>query len=526
MKKVVSLLLVIFMFFSMSVSQITAQNIFADVSISDWFCNAVYKVCELKIMNGTSKDTFSPYEAVSRAMAVQVLYNLSGEEYEYSPYFTDVKENAWYAEAICWAKDKGIANGISETKFDPSALMTREQLACFIDRYITVYSIETSNTDMPEYADMNNVSEWAFDSVAHMYGYGIMTPRVFDFFYPEVTVSRAEFATFALNIMGEENIVEDTSTHVQLVYAKVASAVLTIGDTVDVEGNVYPEDSTDKLIKYTSSNPKAATVDERGNVTALSEGTAKITVTARDGSFKAYCEVTVSADPKLTPAVNNSYTSSLDTSGMKPLGRTIDPNKPMVAITYDDGPHRTYTNQILDTLEKYNSVATFFELGNRAVSCSDILQREVSLGCEVANHSYNHPNLATLSAGGVYSQINDTKNIIYNGCGVTPKLVRPPYGSHNATVRANVNAPVILWSIDTLDWKYRDASYVTSVIKNQVTDGSIILMHSLYASTAKATEIIVPWLISQGYQLVTVSELAEARGVQMQNGKVYTAFYR
>lgn len=528
MKKIVSILMTVIMLFSFTASFTAAEVSFEDVTESDWFCNAVSKVKELGYMNGTSDTEFSPYGAVSRAMAVQVLYNISGEEIQYSPCFDDVGENDWFASAVCWAKEAGIANGTSDTRFTPNALMTREQLACFINRYIKSFEVEGPGQKGDAYTDIDNCSEWSKESVLTMAQYKIMSPRVESFFYPEATVSRAEFAAFVLSMMGYEEAGRDSSVHVQLIYSKVAAVTLEKGQKLSVEGALYPENSADTVIIYSSSDPSVASVDKEGNVTANKAGTARITLTCRDGGFKAYSDIKVTqpSDNKGNADNNDAYNSSADNSGMISIGgRRIDPNKPMVALTYDDGPHRTYTNRILDTLEKYNSAATFFELGERAVNCADVIKREVELGCEVANHSYSHPNLATLSAGGVSSQISRTNDVIYNACGIRPKLVRPPYGSNNSTVRNNAGAPIILWSIDTLDWKYRNASYVTSVIKSNVTDGSVILMHSLYDSTATATEIIVPWLLSQGYQLVTVSELAEARGIKMQNGKVYTAFY-
>ena len=515
------------MLFGLCIIPSSADTAFEDVTADDWFFGAVTRIKELGYMNGTSDTTFSPYNAISRAMAVQILYNMSKEKGDYSPYFSDVPQDAWFAEAVCWAKDKGIANGTSATRFSPSILMTREQLACFIGRYIDIYGLSVSDTGGDGYADMNNVSEWAIDAVSDMAVYRIMTPRVYDFFYPEATVSRAEFATFVLRMTGETELSTDTSTHVQLIYARTASAELEKGQSVSVKGVLYPELPTDSYITYSSSDPAVASVDESGNVTALAQGTARITLTSRDGGFKAYSFITVSelASKDKTQTNSDIYNSSADMSEMRPIYSTsIDPTKPMVAITYDDGPHRTYTNRILDTLEKYGAYATFFELGERAVNCPDVLKREIELGCEVANHSYDHPNLANLSASGVSAQISRTNDIIYNACGVHPTLVRPPYGSLSTTAKNNLGAPAILWSIDTLDWKYRDASYVTSVIKSNVYDGSVILMHSLYSSTASATEIIVPWLLSQGYQLVTVSQLAEAKGVDLENGKVYYSF--
>ncbi|MBE6573977.1 MAG: hypothetical protein E7652_06250 [Ruminococcaceae bacterium] len=529
MKKILCFVLTFVILSGFCIMPLSADHTFDDVHESDWFAPAVMRIKELGYMNGTSNTAFSPYEGVSRAMAVRVLYNMSGEKEEYSSYFADVPKNAWFAEAVCWAKNKGITDGTSGTKFSPDLLITREQLACFIDRYINAYSISLPNETEEKYADTEKVSEWALEAVDRMAKHKIMTPRIHDFFYPEATVSRAEFAAFVLSLKGEGDISRDRSVHVQLIYADTASSILEKGQTLSIKGVLYPENVTDTKISYISSDPTVASIDGTGKITAISKGTAKITLTSRDGGFKAYSVITVNDKPSATsndPYTDGIYNSSADNSEMKPLGngRYIDPNKPMVALTYDDGPHRTYTNQILDTMEKYGAVATFFELGNRAENCGDIIRREVELGCEVGNHSYDHPNLANLSASGVYNQINKTNNIIYNACGVWPELVRPPYGSLSTTAKNNINAPAINWSIDTLDWKYRDASYVTSVIKSQVSDGSVILMHSLYGSTAKATEIIVPWLLSQGYQLVTVSELAEAKGIDLIDGKVYYSF--
>lgn len=533
MKKIVSIILLLTLFFCTSITEaniIPETDIggtsFKDIDTDDWFYDAVNEICSLGLMKGTSEDTFSPYEAVTRAAAVQVLYTVSGEKYEYYPEFSDVTENSWYAEAVCWAKDKEITNGTSKNKFSPSLLLTREQLACLIDRFAEAYGIENKNAEQDKYSDMHNVSEWALDSVTKMYEKGIMTPRNNGFFVPNATVSRAEFAAFILNLTGEGKTYTDDSAHVELVYPLVAEASLETGQSIDINGRVYPENATDPLIRYSSSDNSIVKIGEKGSVTALSKGEVTITLASRDGGFKAYCKITVSDKPSLGMATDHTYASSIDTSLITSMGRKIDPNKPMVALTYDDGPHRTYSARILDTLEKYNSAATFFELGDRCENNGDILRRAVNIGCEIGNHSYSHPNLASLSAGGISNQINTTNDIIYNATGIYPALVRPPYGSNGSNVRNNVNAPIILWSIDTLDWKYRNESYVTSVIKNNVTDGSVILMHSLYSSTASATEVIVPWLISQGYQIVTVSELAEARGIELQKGKVYTDFYK
>ncbi len=203
----------------------------------------------------------------------------------------------------------------------------------------------------------------------------------------------------------------------------------------------------------------------------------------------------------------------------------LDPKKPAVALTYDDGPHPTVTHDILDVLEKYNAKATFFVVGSRINSYKDCIIREAQLGCEIANHTYNHTTLSSASNEKIASEISRTNNLVKSLTGKTPVLVRAPGGSINSRSAAATGCPIVHWSVDTLDWQSRNASSVIAKVKANTRDGSIVLMHDLYGSTATATETIVPWLISQGYQLVTVSELMQLKGIDMQPGQVYTRAY-
>ncbi|MBR2131049.1 MAG: polysaccharide deacetylase family protein [Oscillospiraceae bacterium] len=188
--------------------------------------------------------------------------------------------------------------------------------------------------------------------------------------------------------------------------------------------------------------------------------------------------------------------------------RTVDPSAPMVALTFDDGPHKVYSNQILDVLEEYHSVATFFEVGYNARLYPEILVRMDELGCEIANHSNTHRDLSKLGKRDLLLDLASLDDIVRDAIGTAPTLVRPPYGAVDKAVKYETGRAVITWTIDTLDWKYKDAEYVTSYVQNAGNlDGEIILLHSIHASTAEAMQTLVPWLIEQGYQLVTVSEL-------------------
>lgn len=197
---------------------------------------------------------------------------------------------------------------------------------------------------------------------------------------------------------------------------------------------------------------------------------------------------------------------------------------PMVALTFDDGPHGVHTDKILDTLQAYGARATFFVLGCQAALYPAAVQRAHSLGCEIGSHTYSHPDLAASTAGKVNQEFSKTNGVVRGAIGKNPTLMRPPYGNHNASVRKAAGVPVILWNVDTLDWKSRNAYAVAQHVLTHATDGDIILMHDIYASTAEAVKIIVPALLARGFQLVTVSELAAAKGVSLASGSAYYGF--
>ena len=202
----------------------------------------------------------------------------------------------------------------------------------------------------------------------------------------------------------------------------------------------------------------------------------------------------------------------------------IDTSKPMVAITYDDGPSAV-TDRILDILEQNGAKATFFQIGNQVESYPNTEKRIAALGCELANHTWEHKWLSSLDVDGINYQLDHTNEVVEAVAASRPKLMRPPGGFYNETVQAEADMPMIYWSIDTEDWKTRDAGKTISAVLDHVKDGDIILMHDLYEQTAEASETIIPELIKRGYQLVTVSELAQARGMALENGKVYYSFY-
>lgn len=204
----------------------------------------------------------------------------------------------------------------------------------------------------------------------------------------------------------------------------------------------------------------------------------------------------------------------------------IDPTKPMLALTYDDGPSAHATPRILAALEKYNSRATFFMVGKQAEKRMDVVKKMEELGCEVANHTYDHTLMTKVPPEELASQLARTNQVVSDACGVSPVLMRPCGGARSEAgmnIVGAISMPAVLWSIDTLDWKTRDAQTTIQTVLEQAKDGDIILMHDLYETTADASEVLIPELVNRGFQLVTVSELASYRG-GMLPGHTYSRF--
>ena len=201
---------------------------------------------------------------------------------------------------------------------------------------------------------------------------------------------------------------------------------------------------------------------------------------------------------------------------------TLDRNKKTIAFTFDDGPS-DYDLKLIDLLVDSHSSATFFVVGNRIENFPNSIHKMVEKGMEVGNHTYNHKSLAGLSANAIKSQITKTNDLFRNMTGQELKLLRPSYGAVNKKVLLQVGMPVVLWNIDTLDWKTRNAEKVYDEIVKNAEDGDIVLMHSLYKSTVDAVEKSLKELYKKGFQVVSVSKLVELKGRELSIGKSYVA---
>lgn len=198
-------------------------------------------------------------------------------------------------------------------------------------------------------------------------------------------------------------------------------------------------------------------------------------------------------------------------------------NRPMIALTFDDGPSK-YTMKLLEALEENDAQATFFMLGQNVPNYEETVKKMYEIGCELGNHSLSHPNLVKQSTDEIQRQINETNAAIENAAGHPASLVRPPFGSVNAQVKEAIPFPLIMWSVDTEDWKTRDKQATIDHVLANVKDGDIVLMHDIYETSVDAAIELIGQLKEQGYYLVTISELAESRGYTMTNGEKYFEF--
>ena len=219
------------------------------------------------------------------------------------------------------------------------------------------------------------------------------------------------------------------------------------------------------------------------------------------------------AQPRATPRPGTA----------QPGTRVIDPTRPVVALTFDDGPSE-YTEGILDLLTAYDGAATFCIVGNRVANYEEQIRAIAAQGSEIATHTWSHKKLTALSASETERQIMQAVEAVQKIVDVPVRFIRPPYGSVNDNVRAvarRLGMPIVEWSIDTEDWRTLSARKTEKAILDNVKNGSIILMHDMKINSAKATEMFIPKLEERGFMLLTVDELFAKDGVTLEANQAY-----
>ncbi len=199
-------------------------------------------------------------------------------------------------------------------------------------------------------------------------------------------------------------------------------------------------------------------------------------------------------------------------------------NKKLIALTFDDGPAYSKTDKLITELEKRDARVTFFMLGESAVRQKDLVKKVYSMGHTIGSHTYDHKNLKKLDNEQLTFEIEHTNEILKNIIGEDIRFIRPPYGSYNQDILNNTNMAFILWNVDTLDWKLRDAEKVRDYIVKTAKDGDIILLHDIHSTSVDGAIMAIDILKEQGYEFVSLDELLVYRNINIQNRKAYRFF--
>lgn len=202
------------------------------------------------------------------------------------------------------------------------------------------------------------------------------------------------------------------------------------------------------------------------------------------------------------------------------IRKDLDASKPMIAFTFDDGPYAKVTRRILKALNKSNGRATFFVVGNRVPEFSETLALQYEQGNQIGSHTFDHKDLSKMKAKKIKWEINKTNQKVSKVIGCNTTALRPPYGNVSDTMRKTIKTPMYYWSIDSEDWKSRNANSIVKRCKD-AKDGDIILMHDLYPTTADAVERLAPYFVKKGFQLVTLDEMFYYKHKDAEPGNVY-----
>lgn len=259
------------------------------------------------------------------------------------------------------------------------------------------------------------------------------------------------------------------------------------GNTRTLNLFLEPEESGEEIL-WTTSDPAVATVSADGAVTGVAYGTCTVTATGKYSQLSASCQV------KICDVIQ-------------------------VALTFDDGPNYT-TTKLLDYLQKNDIRATFFMVGNRISSYPEVVKREVAEGHEIAYHSYDHAHQPNLSSSQITGDYEKSDKILYDLTGAHFTLWRTPGGGYNSRVLNAVPLPHILWSVDTLDWKTRNAySVYTAILRAK--DGDIVLLHDLHGTTVEGAIMAMEEMNKGNYEFLTVTEMISRNGTPPQNSQTY-----
>lgn len=298
-------------------------------------------------------------------------------------------------------------------------------------------------------------------------------------------------------------------------------AFVCLGGCVSDKPENITKSTTEGTTEIYTEKETTTEAETTTGVSTTEETTTEVSTTkAATSATSTTKKVTTTCAPATT-VPQTEVRVTIDTEDLSFDG--IDPDKPMIALTFDDGPS-AHTPRLLNIFKTHGGKGTFFVVGNLLDRNKSTLTRMADEGHEIGSHSWGHASLNKLSLESVQSDLLKTHNKIYEITGIAPKLMRPPYGAYNDTVKYAAyccNEAIVTWSVDTIDWKTKNANAVYKSVMNSARDGAIILCHDLHSTTVDAMERVIPDLIAKGYQLVTVSQLLKYKKGEIVAGQVY-----
>ncbi len=205
-------------------------------------------------------------------------------------------------------------------------------------------------------------------------------------------------------------------------------------------------------------------------------------------------------------------------------GFDYNKDKKTIAFTFDDGPHPEYTRKILELLKDNKSTATFFLIGDSIKKYPEVAKILSESNNEVGTHSSSHRNFYKLKETEILNDVKSSIALYKSITGDTINLLRPPYGNIRKKTLNDLKMPIILWNVDTNDWKYRDTNYIINHVVENVQDGDIILFHDVYLETYEAVKVLLPKLYLMGYQVVDVSTLSKLKDSPLEESTLYYFF--
>jgi len=255
----------------------------------------------------------------------------------------------------------------------------------------------------------------------------------------------------------------------------------------------------------------------------MKQGSANVLTGVAIIFFAACTTVQTQTTPAVTVEAGESIERTAPAETPKPAVKKygynqVETDQKVIAMTFDDGPHPKLTPKLLDILKERGVKATFYVIGRNAAEYPDIMKRIVDEGHEVGNHTWSHPWLTRISTSRIQSEMSKTAAIIEETTGKPATTMRPPYGAINTRLRKlftdDMDLPVIMWSVDPLDWRRPGSGVVASRLVNGAHPGAILLAHDIHPGTISAMPSTFDQLTAKGYKFVTVSELLAMDGVE------------